>query len=89
MFVNKGKINTSRFFSMLHHEESPEKLQYNMATLPISRSPSHFALPPPPFLAKFSAPPQFPSILKKLNPPYEGGGTGVRTMMIRFQTIQF
>ena len=32
MFVNKGKINTSIFFPMLHHEESPEKPQYNMAT---------------------------------------------------------
>ena len=51
---------------MLHHEESPEKLQYNMAN-------SYFALPP------FSGLPLFPSILKKLNPPSSnevGGGGG-------------
>ena len=39
MFVNKGKINTSRFFPMLHHEESPEKPQHSM----------EFSDPPPPF----------------------------------------
>ena len=38
MFGDKGKINTSRFFPMLHHEASPEKPKYDMAT------------PPPPFL---------------------------------------
>ena len=54
---------------MLHHEKSPEKPQYNMATSafldkpPISRNPpkkgdssTNFQIPP------------FPSILKNLNP---------------------
>ena len=61
---------------MLHHEESPEKPQYNMATPPISRQrPSPFCLTPS-FIAKIFKPPPFPSILKKSNPPplYEGGG---------------
>ena len=39
MFVNKGKINTSRFYSILHHEESPEKPQYGNTSSPISRQP--------------------------------------------------
>ena len=40
MFVDKGKINTSRFFPMLHHEASPEKPKSDMATPPpISRQP--------------------------------------------------
>ena len=39
MFVNKGKINISRFFPMLHYEESPEKLQYNMVTHPFLDRP--------------------------------------------------
>ena len=48
MFVTKGKINTSRFFSMMHHEESPEKPEYNMATpLFLSNHP-----PLPPFSSK-------------------------------------
>ena len=56
---------------MLHHEESPEKPQYNMATPPI--------LPNPPFLAKIFRPPPIPINFEKVDPPpYEGGG--VRTM---------
>ena len=62
---------------MPHHEESPEKPQYNMAAPPISRQTPPI-LPNPPFSSKtFQPPPPFPSILKKLNPPlYEGGGGG-------------
>ena len=46
MFVNKRKINTSRFFSMLYHEESLKKPPYNMAT-------THFWTKPlPPFSSK-------------------------------------
>ena len=45
----KGKINTSRFFPMLHHDESSEKSWYNMATI-------HFALPPPLPNKKFQTP---------------------------------
>ena len=70
---------------MLHHEESPEKPQYNMATLPFHDKPPPFCLPPP-FLAKIFRPPPFPSILKILNPSpplYEGGG--VRTMQSVFE----
>ena len=58
---------------MLHHDESPEKPQYNMATPPFLDKPP--ILPNPPFLAKILGPP-FPSILKKLTPPpfmKEGG----------------
>ena len=51
---------------MPHHEESPEKLQYNMATPPFLDKPPHFAYPPP-FLAKIFRPPPFPSIFKKSN----------------------
>ena len=47
MFVNKGKINTSRSFSYVHHEESPEKPQYNMATPSFLDKPPHFTLPAP------------------------------------------
>ena len=49
MSLTKGKINTSRFFSMMHHEESPWKPQYNMAT-PISgpqRKRMKKSTPPP------------------------------------------
>ena len=41
---------------MLHHEESPEKLQYNMAT-------SYFALPP------FLDSPPISINFEKVNPP--------------------
>ena len=53
---------------MLHHEESPEKPQYNMATPPpfLDKPP---ILPNSPFSSKNFQTPQFPSILKKLNPP--------------------
>ena len=56
---------------MLHHEESPEKPQYNMATLPFLDKPPPFCLPP--FLANIfrPPPPPFASILKKF-----GGGEG-------------
>ena len=69
MFVNKEKINTLSFFPMLHHEESLEKLQYNMAIPPFLDTPPPPILPylPPPFPAKIFRPP-FPSILKKSNP---------------------
>ena len=56
---------------MLHHEESPEKPQYNMDK---SRQNPHFASPL--FSSKNFQTPPFPSILKKSNPPlYEGGGS--------------
>ena len=47
MFVKKGNINTARFFPMPHHEESPEKPQYNMATpSPFLDKPPRFCLTP-------------------------------------------
>ena len=52
---------------MLFHEESTEKPQY-----PISRQTLYFDLPHFFFKRKFSDPPS-PSVLKKLNPLYEGG----------------
>ena len=77
LFLNKGKINTSQFFSMLHDEESPEKPQYNMATPPFLEKPP--ILPNPPFSSKNFQTLPFPSILKKSNPPfYEWGGWGGR-----------
>ena len=60
MFVNEGKIKTSRFFPMLHHEESPEKPQNNTASHPL-----HFSLAPPlPHFCQFG---KFQTFL------YEGG----------------
>ena len=56
---------------MLHHEESPEKPQYNMAT-PISRHPSPFCLTPS-FSSKYFQTPPIPSILKKSNPLFMKG----------------
>ena len=58
---------------MLHHEESPEKPQYNMATSLFLDKPP--ILPNPPFLAK-----TFINFEKVEPPPplYQGGG--VRTM---------
>ena len=63
---------------MLHDEESPEKPQYNMAT-PLDKPTSTSILPNTPFSSKNFQIPPFPSILKKLNPPFMKGG-GVRTM---------
>ena len=61
MFVNKGKVNTSRHFS---YAASLEKSQHNMATLP------PISLDKPLFSSKkFQIPPSFPSILKKSNLP--------------------
>ena len=56
---------------MLHHEESPEKPQYNMATPPpISRQTPPPILPNPPFSSKNFQTPPFPSLLKKSTPPF-------------------
>ena len=69
---------------MLHHEESPEKPQYNMATPPFLDKhppPPPFCLTPP-FLEKIFRPPPFPSILKKSNPPPPFIKGGVRTMQV-------
>ena len=56
MFVSKGKINTSIFFPMLDHEESPEKSQYDMAIPPFLDNPNsilpYLPSPPPPFSSK-------------------------------------
>ena len=67
---------------MPHHEESPEKPQYNMATPPISRQPPppHFAKPP--FSSKnFQTPPHFHQFQESRPPPlYKGVGLNyVRT----------
>ena len=49
---------------------------------PISRQPPPI-LPTPPFSSKNFQTPQFPSILKKLNPSlYEGGGRRTMTTLI-------
>ena len=56
---------------MLHHEKSPEKPQYYMATTP---PPVFLTLP---FLAKIFRPPPIPSILKRSTPPLYEGGAGV------------
>ena len=45
---------------MWHHEESPDKPQYNMAALPFMAKSLHFALSPPvPLLAKNFQTPHF------------------------------
>ena len=61
---------------MLHHEESPEKPQYNMATPPFLDKPP--ILPNLPFSSKnFQAPPISITFERVEHPLYEGGG--VRT----------
>ena len=81
MFVNKGKINTSRFFiPMLHQEKSPGKPQYNMATLFLGNLPPFFLTPiPPPYSTKHFQTSQFLSNFEKVKPPcplWGGGGGG-------------
>ena len=56
---------------MLHHVESSEKPQYNMAT------PKFLDKPPPSFSSKnFQMGGPFPSILEKSNPPPPLGRRG-------------
>ena len=50
---------------MMRHEESPEKLQYNMAATLFLDTP---------FSCKNFQTHSFPSILKKSNPPFMKGG---------------
>ena len=53
---------------MLHHEESPEKPEYNVATTPfLDTPPPHFALLPP-FLAKNFKSPHFHQFWKRQPP---------------------
>ena len=54
--LTENRSTNQDFFPMLHHEESPEKLQYNMAT-------SYFALPP------FLDSPPISINFEKVNPP--------------------
>ena len=66
---------------MLHHEEYPEKPQYNMTTPPpISRqTPPHPFCPTPAFLSKIFRLPISINFEKVKLPPaplYEGGGGG-------------
>ena len=61
---------------MLHHEESPEKPQYNMAAPPPFLPPPHFAYPPPPFLAKIFRPPISINV-EKVDLPFMLGGWGM------------
>ena len=72
---------------MLHHEESPVKPQYNMATPPFLDKPPHFAYPPPFSSQNFQTTP-ISINFEKAEPPlplYEGGGVGwVRTMLTHF-----
>ena len=76
MFVNKGKINTSRFFSYAASRGISRKtwIWQPPPLHPISRqTPTPliflYPLPPPPFLAKIFRPPPFPLILEKSTPP--------------------
>ena len=65
---------------MLHHKESPEKPQYNMATPQFLEKPPYFApSPPPSLLAKIFRFPILISInFERVNPPpfMKGGGGG-------------
>ena len=57
---------------MLHHEESPEKRQYETATHPFLENPPQFYLTPL-LKKKILDPPPFPSILEKSTSSfYEG-----------------
>ena len=68
--LTKERQTHQDFFPTLHHEESPEKPQYNMATLHFwTTLPPILPHPSPPFLAKMFRPPPFPSILKRSTPP--------------------
>ena len=80
MFVNKGKVNTSRHFS---YAASLEKSQHNMATLP------PISLDKPLFSSKkFQIPPSFPSILKKSTLPIvKHGGVGGRGGEVKLQKL--
>ena len=51
---------------MLHHEESPEKPQYNMATPPFLDKPPTPHHPTPLFYQKFSDPPRPQFLLDKM-----------------------
>ena len=66
---------------MPHHEESPEKPQYNMATPLISRQTPPFCLTPP-FSSENVQTPPFPSILKKSKGPnYEANWYHITNMI--------
>ena len=58
---------------MLHHEESPEKPHYNMATPPISRQTPPILLNPP-FSSKDFQTPPISIKFEKVDPCYEVGG---------------
>ena len=70
--LTKERQTHQHFFPMLHHEESPEKPQYNIATPHFQTSP-HFPLPP--FSSKNFQTPSISINFEKVEPLlYEGGG---------------
>ena len=64
---------------MLHHEESPEKSQYNIEPLAISRQPPILSYPSPFSSKDFQNPPPPPISINfekvNLTPLYEMGGS--------------
>ena len=58
--LTENRSTNQDFFPMLHHEESPEKLQYNMAI-------SYFALPP--FIDSPPPPPPISINFEKVESP--------------------
>ena len=67
--LTKERQTHQDFFPTLHHEESPEKPQYNMATLHFWTPPPHFASPLPPFSSKNVQTPSISINFEKINPP--------------------
>ena len=82
MFVNKGKVNTSRHFS---YAASLEKSQHNMATLP------PIFLDKPVFSSKkfYTPPPPLISInFEKIKPPHcEAWGSGGKGGEVKLQKL--
>ena len=77
---------------MLHHEESPEKPQYNMATSPFLDKPPTPNLPNPPFSSKHfqTAPPPISINFEKVEPPsplYEGERSRYSRFTLEIQQI--
>ena len=85
MFVNKGKINTSRFFPMLYHEESPEKTQYNMATPSFLDKSRILPYPSSPIFQQKLSDTPISIIFEKVNPsPHSEVGEGVSNYVTIF-----
>ena len=92
MFVNKGKINTARFFHMLQCIIRDLQKNLNIIWQPTRFTPPpFFILPYPPFPANIFRPPPLISINSEnvIPPLYEGSSNYVLGSLILDQTIVF